>query len=300
MYHSYWRNLILIVFPMAMVVACSSGEQDQTADLSTGTNSLEGSWELSKYINHPEGGVEWESYGPEIMYQKHITPTHFTWFKYNKETDILEGAGGGTYKFNGLVYTENIHFYHPAGTSLLGQAIPFDANFENGLWFHTGYSKELEFDPEVGELIIVDTTKIEEQWLKMGGVSNTEEMVKTWNLVGHKFSPSDSTYAEYPDFVKYIKLLTPTHFTWIKYNNEEEGGEVLGLGSGRYESADSYYKEFIDVIHPSGSNMINTKITFEKALSDNQWLHLGYILRVKSTRGEIQVLDSALIDEIWQ
>jgi hypothetical protein len=261
---------------------------------------LEGSWELTNYINHPEGGTEWENYGPEILYQKHITPTHFTWFKYNKETDILEGAGGGTYKFDGLVYTENIHFYHPPGTSLLGQAIPFDVNFENGKWYHTGYTKELEFDPEIGELVIVDTTKIEEQWLKIEDESSNIEMGKTWNLKGYKLSPFDSAYAVYPDSVRYIKHLTSTHFTWIKYHNESEEGEVIELGSGRYQSTDTYHKEFIDVLHPSGSNQINTEITFDKTMSNNQWFHLGYVLRVQYLDGVMHVLDSGLVDEIWQ
>jgi len=293
------KTLILSVL-ILVLDSCSSGDPDQSRDLSIEITPLEGSWELSKYINHPEGGTDWESHGPEIMYQKHITPTHFTWIRYNKETDKLEGAGGGTYKYDGLVYTENIHFYHPPGTSLLGQAIPFDVNFEEGTWYHTGYTKELEFNPEVGELVIVDTTKIEEQWLKIGGVSNSKEMVKTWNLVGHKFSLSDSAYAVYPDSIRYIKHLTSTHFTWVKYYNESKEGEVIELGSGRYQSADTYYKELIEIMHPSGSNQVNTELTFEKTISNNQWFHLGYILRVQYSDGVMHVLDSGLVDEIWQ
>jgi len=299
MHHLYLKNLILPVLTMVLY-ACSSGDPNQSTDLSIENTTLEGSWELSKYINHPEGGTEWENYGPEITYQKHITPTHFTWIRYNKETDKLEGAGGGTYKYDGLVYTENIHFFHPPGTSLLGQAIPFDVNFEKGTWYHTGYTKELEFNPENGELIIVDTTKIEEQWLKIEGISNGKEMVKTWNLVGHKFNPLDSEYAVYPDSVRYIKHLTSTHFTWIKYHNESEEGEVIELGSGRYEATDTNYKEFIEVMHPSASNQVNTEITFDKAISNNQWFHLGYILRVQYSDGVMHVLDSSLVDEVWE
>jgi hypothetical protein len=292
---------ILWVLVIWLVGACSTGDTEQSSNLSDQITSLEGSWELSEYINHPAGGTEWEDYGAEIIYQKHITPTHFTWFKYNTETDNLEGAGGGTYKFDGSVYTENIHFYHPPGSSLLGQAIPFDVKFEKDIWFHTGYSKELEFDPESSELVIVDTTKIEEQWLKLSGVTDGNNMVKTWKLTGYKSNPSDSTYAEYTDFVGYIKLLTSTHFTWIRYNGEGKEGEVIGLGSGRYESSTDSYKEFIEIMHPPGSNQVNTDITFEKSIIGNKWFHQGYVLRVEyGDNGVMHVLDSSLVDEVWQ
>ena len=43
---------------------------------------LQGTWQLVKYIDHENGGTEWTSYTDDFVYQKHITPTHFTWLKY--------------------------------------------------------------------------------------------------------------------------------------------------------------------------------------------------------------------------
>ena len=289
--------VLIYVVILAMAISCSPSEpfEEESKDIS----SLEGSWELIKY--REPGSPEWKEYEEGIIYQKHITPTHFTWFYYDRVNDNLEGAGGGTYKFDGFVYTEDIDFFHPPGSSLLGQSIPFDVSYKDGIWYHTGYSKDLVFDAELGELVILDTTKIEEQWVKFSGETDTFELLGTWDLAGYRSNLSESTYSEYPDFVGYMKLITPISFVWIRYHNEEMGGEIIGLGSGTWAMDEGKYMELIEVMHPSGTNQVNTKIGFNFSLKENKWFHTGYVISVEEASDGTQiVLDSMYVDEVWE
>lgn len=294
--------ILLLIILIVFIQSCSTYNKEVVVTKNVIEDiSLKGSWQLSKYME--DGETQWKKYGPEIIYQKHLTPTHFTWFKFNKKTDLLEGAGGGSYKFEESTYTEYIDFFYPPGSTLIGQAIPFDVKIEDEIWFHTGYTRDLEFDPESGELVIVDTVKIEEQWISIDETAGNKNslMLGTWDLISYKMDPIDSTYSEYPDFVGYMKLITPSHFTWIKYNSDNIGGEVMGLGSGTWLRFENDYLEHIDVMYPSGSNQLNTVLTFNVKMEDNLWHHTGYIKRIEfDEKGKLTAVDSSKIDEIWK
>jgi hypothetical protein len=262
--------------------------------------SILGSWDLSSYIDHGAGESNWKSYNPDITYQKHITPTHFVWIHYNKSEDKLYGAGGGSYKFDGQIYTENIQYFYPPGSSIPGQKIPFDVSLENGVWHHTGYSKELTFDPVAIEVKVIDTIKIEERWDKIRDGSVDKDLQRTWRLVGYYASESDTALMQYPDLVNYIKLITPTHFAWIRYYTEKEGAEIIGLGAGRWELGE-VYTEHIEAMYPSGSGQVNSSINFSIDLSNGNWNHFGYIHRMGQTEnGEFYVIDTSLVHEVWK
>jgi hypothetical protein len=57
---------------------------------------LLGTWQLIKYIDHASLEDEWSTYDNHILYQKHITESHFTWVQYDQKKDQLLGMGGGT------------------------------------------------------------------------------------------------------------------------------------------------------------------------------------------------------------
>lgn len=171
---------------------------------------------------------------------------------------------------------------------------------KDGTWYHTGYAKVMEFDPETGELVVTDTSKIEEKWVQIEGETDHPEMIKTWNLIGYKSTESSATYDVYPDFVGYIKLITPTNFVWVRYNSESQGGEVIGLGSGIWEFDGSIYTEYIKLQHPQGSRQVGTTVPFTYTMEDGKWYHYGYVKQVDfDDSGEMTVLDSRLVDEIW-
>lgn len=287
------NSILYLIVILVVIVGCASEKKEEVTAYAP--DALHGTWRLVKYINHQEGQTTWNEYGEDIIYEKHITPTHFTWVKYEKSKDKLSGIGGGTYMFDGQTYTEDIQFFLPTGSSELGQAIPFEVSFEDDKWYHLGYAKVYEFDAELGEMAVTDSVKIEEIWEKVENENASEDIMGTWQLESYR-EEEDSTRSEYPSFVKYVKSITPTHFIWVKYNGE--GDEVMAAGSGKYDYSPSSYTEYIEMMYPSGTNLIGTSAEFTAGINDDLWSHKGYIV-AQSTKDSIQVMDSTLIDEIW-
>lgn len=279
---------------LALLGFSCSTQNDSSEDVATGPLSLEGSWEITEKIDHDGGKTEWEPFGTGLIYQKHVTPTHFTWVGYDPANDVVVGAGGGSYTLEGNKYVENIEFFIPVEDGYVGQTITFEAALEGDTWIHKGSTPLVEFDPEVGEVVVFDTTYIEEKWVKIKGSTENENFVKTWHLENYKPDP-EATYDSHPDFVGYMKLITPTHFVWIQYNNSDNGGEVIRLGSGTWSFDGTNYIENIDLWHPQGSNQIGTSVTFDYRIEDGKWYHFGYVKQVENG----VAVDSSFVDEIW-
>ncbi|MGI9541624.1 MAG: hypothetical protein ACR2MX_00110 [Cyclobacteriaceae bacterium] len=260
--------------------------------------SLEGTWNMISF--RVEGDTTWKEHNSTVINQKHITPTHFVWMHYETDTDSLPGTGGGTYVFDSInnTYTEDIHFFFPPGANELGQAIPFTVEMKDGKWYHTGYAKVFEFDPDIGEMVIADSNKIEEIWEKVETSSEESNLVGTWELDSYK-DHGDSLRSEYPDFVKYMKLITPTHFLWVHYISEQD--QVLAEGGGTYKYDGDTYTETIEFIYPSGSNQIGTVLPFDCKVDENTWYHKGNIKRMEKDpdSGKMITKDSSRIDEVW-
>ena len=298
-------SVILVVIIALAQFSCNNNKPEQE---STGTDpeSMEGSWRLISYIDHEHGGIDWISYSTDIIYEKNITPTHFTWVKYDKSKDDMVGTGGGTYVYNGGTYTEDIQFFFPPGSSILGQSIPFDVKILDGKLYQTGYALETEFDPETGEMVVMDSVKIEEMWEKITKVENSSsELLRTWELQSYR-EEGDSIRLEHPDFFGYIKHITPTHFNWVFFN--KDGDEVFAEGGGKYLLKGDTYTELIEYRYPRGSQQgvvvphTGTELPFSKKIIDGLWYHSGYIkkLETDAKSGELVVVDSTKIDEIWK
>lgn len=282
---------LLIFLVLLILWSCEKKEKDLT--------SLEGSWNLVEYIPGTNTETEWTQYGDSILYQKHLSPDHFVWFKYDQNNSQLMGMGGGTYVIKDGKYVENIQFFFPPGSSELGQSIPFDFELKGKTWYHKGYAKAMEVNMESGKLEVIDSNKIEERWVKTSAKPNENEaLVGTWDLISYRDS-LDTKYTEYPDFVGYMKLLTPTHFTWIYY--DIDGDEIFAAGSGAYTYNESTYKETISMIYPDNTGQLGETIRFSAKIDHNNWKHLGYlpIVSIDSNSGDI-VRDSSLIDERWE
>ncbi|MEQ8240488.1 MAG: hypothetical protein RIA69_14815 [Cyclobacteriaceae bacterium] len=290
------QNILLFAF-VIIIFSCATPDKkdEETQPI---LNGVMGSWKLNKYIDHSNAGTEWISYDDSIIYEKHITDSHFTWFKYDKKNDNLLGMGGGNYIIKEDKYIEKIDFFYPPGSSELGQAIPFEMTFNNGEWYHKGMAKVLELDIESGQMEEVGMMVIEEVWLPMSVAANQEsELQKTWDLDEYR-TGLELEYIEYPDFTGYIKLITPTHFIWTKY--DKEGDEIYGAGSGTYLINEESYIENIKIIHPENTGQVGSVITFEREANENKWKHFGYVPEffVDEKTGQI-VKDSILIDEYW-
>ncbi len=289
-----------IVLLVAVIAYSCTNNPPKKETVQADQGSIEGTWVLKYYkdvdSNTPD---EWTQYGEEIIYEKFITDTHFIWVKYNKTTSKMEGAGGGTYRFEGGKYVEDIEFFFPPGSNELGQAIPFEHERKDGEWYHKGYAKIMDMDVETGDMVMTDSMKIEERWVRSTEMSNTENtsLVGSWSLESYR-GKADSTRQEYPEFIRYMKLITPSHFAWVQF--DAEGDMVYGLGTGTYYFEDGKYVEAIRTMYPNGPQQQGTVVPFEMEIAEEGWKHVGnVILKNKQENGEI-ITEPMYIDEMWK
>ena len=291
---SYFKILPFLIPVLFLCFCTSQTESDEGASV----ESLEGTWRRLSVKNQQTG--EWVEADPNFIYEKYISPTHFCWVNYDIRRDSLLGTGGGSYVFdqNASTYTEDIKFFLPAGSQLLGQAIPFDVRFEDGKWYHTGFAKVFEFDPETGENVVTDSAKIEEIWELTDAPSSQNGLVGTWQLESYR-GQGDSIRSDYPEFVSYLKLITPTHFVWVHYLSEQD--QVLAEGGGTYVYDGNTYTETLNFVYPSGSGQVGTVLPFNCDIDGDTWHHTGFIIihGEDEESGEARV-DTVMIDEIWK
>jgi len=286
-------TLVILIFSQ-----CSSRQPTSEKKEVASKVNLKGSWKLSEFIPADSENNEWQTNGDSIIYEKHLTPDKFAWFKYDKKNEKLLGMGGGSYSIANGQYIEDIKFFYPPGSSELGQSIPFDYQMKDGIWYHTGYAKVMDMDAETGEIIAIDSNKIEEKWSKIEqDGSNDQSLLGTWKLDKY-LDENQKDFVEYPGFVDYIKMITPTHFTWVYYNNE--GDEIYAAGSGTYGYKDNQYSENIRMIYPGNSGQLGSNIKFTSSINSGKWKHAGYIpsITVDDETGQ-EKRDSTFIDEIW-
>lgn len=69
---------------------------------------------------------------------KHITPTHFMWTMFDKEGNIISGAGG-TYTLKEGVYTETILYTLPGMQSYKGRHASFNVKVDGKILTMSGY-----------------------------------------------------------------------------------------------------------------------------------------------------------------
>ena len=254
----------------SIFLTCSTPDESATAELVK--EDLIGSWRLIKTIEIGHEDSTNRRDGEEKYYIKHVNNTHFIWSEYDRKSDQLLGTGGGTYTLEGNIYTEDIQFYFPSGSNELGQAIPFRAEMEDGIWHHTGYAKLFEFDPETAEVVFVDSAIIDELWerIEVAPEDDTNgKLLGTWIMLNYK-EPSDSTWNEQPSFVRDLKILTPTHFTWISYNTGAD--EMYRLGGGTYSVSNDTYRENIQYWYPHDPGVIGISADFEWSIDeDDHW-----------------------------
>ena len=288
-------KLLLAITPVFFL--CNCGSDTSSSDESTTIESLEGSWRRVSVKNQETG--EWVSVPSNVIYEKYISPTHFCWVNYNTDQDTLLGTGGGTYVYDteSSTYTEDIGFFLPAGSQLLGQTIPFDVSFEDGKWHHTGFAKVFEFDPETGENVVTDSSKIEEIWERTEAPTSQDGLIGTWELESYRGS-GDSIRSDYPEFVSYVKLITPTHFVWVHYLSEQD--QVLAQGGGTYVYDGGTYTETLNFVYPSGSGQIGTVLPFNCKIEGDTWYHTGHIIIKGEDDSGAATVDSVAIDEIWK
>ncbi len=271
---------------------------DESKVVDINIDQLTGTWRLIKTIEIGHEDSTGRRDSETRYYIKHVSETHFTWIEYDKENEQLLGAGGGTFSLNANTYTEDIKFYFPPGANELGQAIPFSAKInEDGTWRHTGYAKVFEFDPDTGDNVMIDSMIIDELWEKIDSPSATsQDLVGTWTLSSYH-DASDSIQNDWPDFLGFFKIVTPTHFNWVQYN--KSGDEMMALGGGTYlyDGDGTKYIENLVYRYPAEPDQSQNELAFDCRIEGNLWYHKGKVFKMS---GNTIYGDSAVIDEIWK
>ena len=291
------KILPISILPAVLLLA-GCGNPSQEAAFDPNPSTLEGTWK--QVLNLPDGDTVWQKLDQaHMVYLKHLTPTHFTWISVDTREDKMIGSGGGSYTYDGQTYIEDIAFFHPPGSNELGQAIPFSVQFKDGQWYHTGYAKVMDFDPDLGEFVITDSSKIEEIWEPVTDApGGGAEILGAWELVSYR-EIGDSVYSEFPEFIKYWKLVTPTHFLWVYYNSDAD--EVVAEGGGTYTLTGNSYTEFFEYIHPPGSPLVGKSMQFDYSKKDGKWVHKGIkeFVQKDSQTGE-DMTTNITVDEVWK
>lgn len=121
----------------------------------------------------------------------------------------------------------------------------------------------------------------------------------SWRLVQYKYG-QDAEYNNVPEFIKYVKNVTPSHFSWCSFNPED--GKVIGAGGGTYTVNNKNYIESTDFWYPSGTTIPGTKTIFKYKVKGNMWTISGFIKEVElnPSSGEMAPIDSIYISEVWQ
>jgi len=286
---------ILLFVPALFFIACGEPAAEEEPVSPT---AIMGTWKRVKYKPETNPDTAWLDTKPGELYYKHITPTHFNWISYKPETDQMEGAGGGLYTFDGKQYIEDIEFFLPIGSSARGQSIPFDARFEGGDWYHTGYIRNFELDTELGEYALTDSSAITEIWQKVpddgSNTSGDINLVGSWILLKSMSFP-DSIWTEYPGFVGIIKHVTGTHWGRVSYDTENDG--ITDLGGGVYNLEEDTYTEMVEYQFPMGTGQTGAEFKFDIEVDGDLWYHSGWIYRLGE---DGQPTDSSYINEVWK
>lgn len=88
-----------------------------------------------------------------------------------------------------------------------------------------------------------------------------------------------------PKQISHIKLVTPTHFTWVTYDRDRQA--VLATAGGAWSFRDGHYVEFCDFASNSHQHLRGKTLTFTIDLVGDRW-------GIKGVPGsEIEV------DDIW-
>jgi len=126
---------------------------------------------------------------------------------------------------------------------------------------------------------------------------NNRELAGTWELIKFKYGESEKL-SDVPEFVKYVKNLTDSHYAWASYNDE---GNVVGAGGGTYEIEAGRYIEYIDYFYPPGSNLVGSSVKFDYKLEGNRWVIWGFVksMNLDPITGNWQPVDSTRLREVW-
>jgi hypothetical protein len=110
-----------------------------------------------------------------------------------------------------------------------------------------------------------------------------EPVVGTWKVVSAK---ANGRAIDLPAGITILKHVTPTHFTFVYY---DQAGRITAVGGGRYTLNGSRYEETVEYGHGEGvAPLIGKTLVFSCRIEGGRWYHGG-----KET-------DGTVIEEVWE
>jgi hypothetical protein len=252
------KTLAICVF--GLLLTRSVIGDDQKAVSSSVKPELLGSWECVLDPAFPES----------IHHIKLVTPTHYTWVTYDAEKNAVLATSGGTCSMKGDLYEEAAAFASDSHQHLRGKTYGYSVTLRGDKWGLHG--------------ILDGGFIIDEVWtrtrLAEAQKTNTErpgkDLLGAWTLV---ISP------ESPRAVRTVKVVTPTHWTWVSHDRENK--MVLPAAGGTWYIKDGKYQETCDFSTDNMAGARGRSFTYPLKVNRDHWT-----LRGKAESGEER-------DEIW-
>ena len=229
-------------------------------------NSLEGTWELiAAKLAHTSAGESDEfSNDAGAVALKIFTRNRFVVLRYDRETHLLLGTGGGTYIQLGDQFTEYID-YHSWDSTLIDFPQTFTCKFEGGLFTQTGVIKGGNTDGQALEEVY---RRIEDPFTYRSDVNN---LVGSWKLV--KWAQGEVEKPEpLADGLHGFKIFTPSFFYALRYR---DSGGILSFSFGNYSLSQDYLRETI--ISLGDLSAVGRSYTFNWSLDGNMFTQKGFL-----------------------
>ena len=161
--------IVLATVAVGMASCSSASVQEPVLNQQTrNTAALAGRWRMIERKFEPD--TAFVAIPDSVIYHKVITNSSFVWYYYNEYGANLIATAGGVYKLEGESYVEDIQFFYPPGSQILGATIPFRCQLLEGgnKWVHSGYIQQKEYDAQVGDYVVLSERRLEEVWVRIG------------------------------------------------------------------------------------------------------------------------------------
>jgi hypothetical protein len=109
--------------------------------------------------------------------------------------------------------------------------------------------------------------------------------VGTWKLISTKYGDA-TAFSDYPTDHQRVKMITPTHFTWVEYESGTK--KVSTSAGGRYTFRSGVYTETIDFVGDGMVPFLGKTHEFKITIQGDKCFQSG------------QLANGLKIEEVWQ
>ncbi len=212
--------IALSCFTLLLPPSLILGDDDPNAQAETRRikRELRGTWDCVPVENFPK----------ELSHIKHVTPTHYTWVTYDRESNAIQSVSGGTWSLQDGKYQETCEFASDSHQHVRGKTFTFAIDLVGDKW-------DLKGVP--GTEIQVD-----EVWNRL---KPQEDQKKNIEQAGQKLLGTWETDlgARAPKALRMVKHITPTHWTWVIYDRENK--MVMDAMGGPWSLKGDEYEETV-------------------------------------------------------